>query len=396
MFDPNDLIAQIDREAIARDTFDFVRLNSETGKESLGSEFFAELLRREGLMPVLDPVEPGRPNVYARREGVERDSPRALMLNGHVDTIPIGDSDPPALDGEWIVGRGAEDMKGGLVAMAHAASAVNKMGLPLAGNLTLTAVVGHETPVGKKEGANRVIELVRAGELRAGAIIIVEGPKDIWAASSGFVNFTLTVTSPRGRIHNLYVPYDENPARWLGEALRIFETWESEFKSLPPHSLTGREQLNVGILEAGDYMNRLPTPASVVGTHRWPPGTEWSDVRDRYESLCSDLANRSGLDVNVSFAGNRDPFETDRGDPAIQALESGSRQILGRNAPVIGMPLVGDANLFANEIPVPTVYFGPGHRTAHSDHERILIDDLVDAARIYALTAVEYCGLSVK
>ncbi len=294
-------------------------------------------------MPVLDPVEPGRPNVYARREGVEPDSPRALMLNGHVDTIPIGDSDPPALDGEWIVGRGAEDMKGGLVAMAHAASAVNKMGLPLAGNLTLTAVVGHETPVGKKEGANRVIELVRAGELRAGAIIIVEGLKDIWAASSGFVNFTLTVTSPRGRIHNLYVPYDENPARWLGEALRIFETWESEFKSLPPHSLTGREQLNVGILEAGDYMNRLPTPASVVGTHRWPPGTEWSDVRDRYESLCSDLANRSGRpcdtgpriwkpsDTGTQRSGNRNAARRRR--KSVRQRDPGSDRLLWPGPP---------------------------------------------------------------
>ena len=58
------------------------------------------------------------------------------------------------------------------------------------------------------------------------------------------------------------------------------------------------------------------------------------------------------------------------------------------------MQLVGDASLFANEIPVPAVYFGPGHSTAHSDHERIRIDDLVDAARVHALAAVEYCGLA--
>jgi hypothetical protein len=37
-----------------------------------------------------------------------------LLLNGHTDTIPIGASQTPSLDGDWIIGRGAEDMKGGL------------------------------------------------------------------------------------------------------------------------------------------------------------------------------------------------------------------------------------------------------------------------------------------
>ena len=394
MFDPNDLIAQIDRDAIARDTLEFVRVKSETGTEGPGSEFFAELLKREGLEPVLDHFEPDRPNVYATLEGAEPDSGRALMLNGHVDTVPIGISDPPALDDQWVVGRGAEDMKGGLVAMAHAASAIQKMGLRLAGNLTLAAVVGHETPIGKKEGPDRIIQLMRAGQLCADAIIIAEGPKAIWAASAGCAGFTLTVTNPRGMVHNLYAPFDENPARWVGEALRTFETWEDEFRSATPSPLTGREQLNVGILQAGDYVNRLPTPASIIGTHRWQPGTAWAEVQDRYERLCAELADRSGLDVKVSFMGGRGPFETPASDPVIKALEAGSLQVLGRKAEVIGMQLVGDASLFANEIPVPSVYFGPGHSTAHSDHERIRIDDLVDAARVHALAAVGYCGLA--
>ena len=393
MFDPNDLIALIDREAVARDTLEFVRVESETGTEGPGSEFFAELLKREGLEPVLDHFEPERPNVYAKLEGVEPDDGRALMLNGHVDTVPIGVSEPPALDDEWVVGRGAEDMKGGLVAIAHAASAIKRSGLRLAGDLTLSGVVGHETPIGQKEGPDRIIQLMRDGELAADAIVIAEGPKAIWAASAGCTGFTLTVSNPRGMIHNLYAPYDENPARWIGEALRAFETWEDEFRSATPSPLTGREQVNVGILQAGDYVNRLPTPASVIGTHRWQPGTELAQVQARYEELCAELAGWAGLDVKVSFMGGRDPFETPAGDPVIKALEAGSRKVLGQEAEIIGMQLVGDASLFANEIPVPSAYFGPGHGTAHSDHERIRIDDLVDAARVYALAAVEYCGL---
>lgn len=394
VFDPNELIALIDRDAVARDTLEFVRVESETGTEGPGSEFFAELLKREGLEPVLDHFEPDRPNVYAQLEGAEPEAGRSLMLNGHVDTVPIGVSEPPALDDEWVVGRGAEDMKGGLVAIAHAVSAIKRSGLRLAGDLTISAVIGHETPIGQKEGPDRIIQHMRDGELAADAIVIAEGPKAIWAASAGCTGFTLTVNNPRGMIHNLYAPYDENPARWLGEALCAFETWEDEFRSATPSPLTGREQVNVGILQAGDYVNRLPTPASVIGTHRWQPGTDVADVQARYEELCAELTDRSGLEVTVSFMGGRDPFETPASDPVIKALEAGSRQVLGREAEIIGMQLVGDASLFANEIPVPSAYFGPGHGTAHSDNERIRIDDLVDAARVYALTAVEFCGLA--
>ena len=126
-------------------------MKSETGREGPGSVFLADLLRREGFEVTLDEVEPGRPNVYARVPGAG-DHGRSLLFNGHTDTIPIGKSWPPKRDGDWIVGRGAEDMKGGLVAMVHAASALRRAGVQLAGDLYLTGVIGHETPAGKKEG----------------------------------------------------------------------------------------------------------------------------------------------------------------------------------------------------------------------------------------------------
>jgi hypothetical protein len=50
----------------------------------------------------------------------------------------------------------------------------------------------------------------------------------------------------------------------------------------------------------------------------------------------------------------------------------------------IGMALVGDANLFANEAGVPTVYYGPAHETAHSDYERVSAQRLAHCAKVYA------------
>ena len=109
------VLRHIDAEAIARDTLDFVSVKSETGQEGEGSRFLADLLRREGFDVTVEDVEPGRPNVYARIKGRDRHTGQTLLFNGHTDTIPVGACQSPGRDGDFILGRGTEDMKGGLV-----------------------------------------------------------------------------------------------------------------------------------------------------------------------------------------------------------------------------------------------------------------------------------------
>lgn len=59
----------IDPELLARDTLEFVKVRSETGREGEGSRFLAALLERGGLGVTLDEVEPDRPNVCALAKG---------------------------------------------------------------------------------------------------------------------------------------------------------------------------------------------------------------------------------------------------------------------------------------------------------------------------------------
>lgn len=381
----------ISAEAIARDTLDFINVKSETGREREGSLFLAGLLRREGFDVSLEDADDGRPNVYTVVKGASGGP--SLLFNGHTDTIPIGQSDPPARDGDWIVGRGAEDMKGGLVAMVHAASALRRAGVALRGDLWLTGVIDHETPIGKKKGPAHLIRRLREGRIRADAIVIVEGPCAIWAASLGSTIFHVTIASDRGAIHTVKVPYAENPACWLGRLLGEFERLEGTFAGEAPHPLCGAERLNVGQIVAGDYCNRLPTPIRVTGTWRWKPGKRHSDVRAELERAASRLAQESGLRFDVAFEAQREPFETPREHAVVGALLSAGELAAGRQPSMIGMALVGDGNLYANEAGVPTVYYGPAHETAHSDHERVAISQLVHCAKVYATAAMQFCGV---
>jgi acetylornithine deacetylase/succinyl-diaminopimelate desuccinylase-like protein len=380
----------IDPEAIARDTLEFLRVRSETGTEGPGSEFLAALMRREGLDAELEEVERDRPNVTARMAGAS--DGRVLVFNGHTDTIPVGVSTPPGRDGDWVIGRGAEDMKGGLVAMVHAASALKRAAVEPPGDVYLTGVIGHEAPAGRKEGPKRLIRHLRDRTIPADAVIIVEGPCAIWSASLGSTIYHVTISSDRGPVHTIKVPFAQNPARWAGRLLERFAELEQEFESGPSHELCGRERLNVGIVSGGDYMNRLPTPVHVTGTWRWVPGKTRGDVERTLDRLCSELARDSGLDFEwrLDLASAREPFETPAGHPVVTTIQAAVEHLTGRPAERIGMGLVGDANLYSNDGGVPTVYYGPAHETAHSDHERVSISQLAHCAKVYALTMASF------
>jgi acetylornithine deacetylase/succinyl-diaminopimelate desuccinylase-like protein len=388
----NRILAQIDREALARDCLEFVGVRSETGAEGPGAAFLGDLMRRSGWDVSLDEVAPGRPNVTTLLPGQNLADGPSLLLNGHVDTIPIGQSWPPRRDEEWIWGRGAEDMKGGLVAMVHAARALERAGVRLRGNLWLSGVVGHETPVGKKEGPLRLIERIHEGQLRPDAILIVEGPCAIWRASLGSTIFTLTLDADRPPVHTLKVPYRQNPVRALRHVVEALDGLDEQLTQRPSHPLAGHDQINVGIVAAGDYPNRLPVQIQVTGTRRWGPPQTAAEVHAELAALGERVRRATGLACRVTLEGAREPFETPSDHPLVAALRQASECVAGQPAEEIGLPLVGDASLYVNELDVSAVYYGPAYETAHSDAERVSIDRLVHAAQVYALAILSYCG----
>ncbi|MEW5935826.1 MAG: hypothetical protein AB1816_19770, partial [Bacillota bacterium] len=61
------------------------------GNEEEAARYVAERLAREGMDVEVRVVSPGRANVVAWLGG--RSETPALMLNGHLDTVPLGEND---------------------------------------------------------------------------------------------------------------------------------------------------------------------------------------------------------------------------------------------------------------------------------------------------------------
>ena len=149
------------------------------GNEEPGQAVMAEAYRELGLQPVDVPMDAaelrahphaapfswdvtGKRNVVAGLGG--DGAGRSLIFNGHIDVVSsqpdrLWSTPPfrPTIDGDWMYGRGAGDMKSGLVAAVMAVAALRRVGVEPAGRLTLQSVVEEEC------GGNGALACVAAG-----------------------------------------------------------------------------------------------------------------------------------------------------------------------------------------------------------------------------------------
>jgi acetylornithine deacetylase/succinyl-diaminopimelate desuccinylase-like protein len=119
------------------------------GDAAAGAEFLAGLLREAGVEPTVERVGEKSANLWAVLEGAD---PRAVVLHHHIDADPVPNPErwrhPPfggEIDGPWIYGRGAFDMKSVAVAQLEAFRRLARSGKRLSRSVILLATAGEET-----------------------------------------------------------------------------------------------------------------------------------------------------------------------------------------------------------------------------------------------------------
>ncbi len=382
----------VDGDWIAQQAQTLVEIPSVTMQEAEICQTYASQLRGLGLTVDQRQVSSGRYNLYARLPGIGNGP--SLMLNGHLDTIPIGNCVSCRREGDRLYGRGATDMKGAMAAMLGALRALKATDISLAGDLWLTAIVGHEEPEAEKDGPLTLIEDHKSGRVGGDRILIGEGWNELWVMSMGSMVFTIQLTSPRGGTHTTYVPFAENPIRFVGDLIQRITAYQAELNAGTAHPLAGAERIDLGMAQAGDYFNRTPVHCRLTGTRRWGPGVNADDVLAELRALAAPFAEAGQLDLSVNMTHEREPFETPSDDAAVRAAAQAHRFVHGSQVAISGKRIVGDANLYVNLGGVPAFYYGPSNDTAHADGEWVSLTRLKQAAQVYALTAVGYCGLA--
>lgn len=115
-----------------------------------------------GFSPVLGPYEDAVNVVGTHRSHSNKG--RSLILNGHIDVVPEGpldmwDSPPyePRVADGWMYGRGAGDMKAGLVSNLFALDALRCLGLAPAADVFYQSCRGRTAPAMAHWPASRAV-----------------------------------------------------------------------------------------------------------------------------------------------------------------------------------------------------------------------------------------------
>lgn len=331
-----------------------------------------------------------------------RETGRSLILNGHIDVVPEGPEaqwsrspwDAEVRDG-WMYGRGAGDMKAGLIANLFAFDALRRAGLAPTARVHLQSVVEEECT-----GNGSLAALLRGYE--ADAVIISEPEEDaLVRANVGVLWCTIRVSGEPTHPREMANGFNAIDAAYeVIEALRGLEQeWNAEqsqhryFEDLE-HPIN----FNIGGIRGGDWPSSVPAWCELRLRVALYPGMAAADAHAAVEqcvrAAASGAEDRRPFDVEVTPDGfYAEGYVLEPGSDAEAVLERTHRAAFGRELTSFTTPGYLDGRVFVNYGNTPTLVYGPVSENIHGFDERVSIESIRRCTQSMALFIAEWCGV---
>lgn len=411
------LLDAVDPDELIQLAADLVRINSvwdpKAGtSEQLVAERVAEWAEKEGFPVSFEEVSPGRPNVVIRwRCGTGN---RTLMFEGHTDVVTHGDPSDWKYDpfgaqivGRRMYGRGSNDTKGNLAAMLIAMKALKRSGITLSGSIVGGVLCDEEDQM---LGVRHFIESGYADPVTAAVIC---EPQDgmICISQKGAIRARYRII---GRMSHGAMPLSGLNTAWavarLVEGLHRIES--GAVKAFGRDPLLGWPSFTPTVIRApasgAPQLNVMPGKAEILVDVRTVTGQSHDDVRKEmielgrwveneasrhYESYDASLNLKRSreIKVEVAFLTDRLCTYTDGKEPIVKCAAWAVREIWKKEPVFGGVPGATDGTFLWSRKGIPIVTMGAGDREIpHQVDEWVDLDQLIDTAKIYVLTALRY------
>jgi putative selenium metabolism hydrolase len=384
-------------EALAKFLQDLVRIPSLSTHEEAVALRLADEMRNAGF----DEVWTDRIGNVIGRIGAGR-GPK-LLFDGHMDTVDVGDParwavppyDAVIRDGV-LYGRGACDMKGGLAAMVYAAKALLNSNIELKGDLYVAGVVQEEPFEG---GAARV--LIEEEGLRPDFVVLGE-PSNLQIKIGHRGRMEIKVEVHGQAAHASSPELGDNA---IHNAARLIFGMELLAPRLASDPFLGQGTIAVTQIESeAASRNAIPDCCTFYVDRRLTLG----ETERKALAEVQNIVSTEEVDAQVQITEYRATSYTGydcrarasfpawvmpEDSPLVQATVRSVRDTLGYRPRIGRWGFSTDGAYTAGVANIPTVGFGPGEeRYAHTQDEQIRLNDVVDAARVYARLAVELVG----
>ncbi|MBI2363378.1 MAG: M20/M25/M40 family metallo-hydrolase [Deltaproteobacteria bacterium] len=314
-----------------------------------------------------------------------------FLLMGYAMTFPAASMKEPfsgarvdgrafGVAGQCALGRGACEQKGALAAMIYAAGIVARAQLALRAPLILAVSLAGET--GRHDAAKFMLE---NDEISARSAIIGLGTSNqICLGNKGRIDIEIAV---RGKSAHSSMPWKGVNA--VDGFRRVMERLDRVPLGTGRHGL-GNATLTVTQVRSGpDISHTIPDFCHVVLDRRLLPG---EDPDAAFRDIQDALKEVAGFTVEATRGAVMYPSEVAKGSALAVTAAAASRELTNRDAEFFYSPAALDAG-FLNRNGIETIMFGPGDlRFAHTDQEAVALEEVRDAAKIYAATALQIIG----
>ena len=357
-----------------------VRIPSLSGEETSLQRFVEAYLSEHEIKIKRQHVTSSRYNIIAHN-GIR--SRPGVLLNTHVDTVPNcgAANSVPRRRGNVIYGRGACDAKGSIAAMLLAFIAIRQLFESEHVPLELCFTVGEES---SGDGSHRFVR-----DSRNHVWAIVGEPTDLRIVNchAGFVELLLTASSIRS---HAFDPAGEQAITAVAELMLEIKRQARRQGEKPVHTF-------VHWIEGGDrspFWSVRPSCKASLVVNAYSKAEVASIIRLARKSCATVARKNKGVKIGVQIEGSDDGLQTPRNSPVVGFL-SNSLRAIGRDSRIAALPSWTDgARLFAAGI--PTVVFGPGSlKDAHTDGEKVNIEDVRDASIAIAGAVLAWHGQTV-
>jgi acetylornithine deacetylase len=324
----------------------------------------------------------------------------ALVFCGHTDVVPPGDltlwnGDPfvPRIVDGAIHGRGACDMKGGVIAALAAMAAIRTAGVQLVRPVALHGVVGEE------DGGLGAWATIRRGNLGDLCVIPEPTARAVVTANAGALTFRLEVAgrAAHAAMRDQGVSAVEAFAD-VHAGLRRFEAERQRGADRRFGETRYPYGLSIGRVEAGDWASSVPDRLVADGRYGVRLGEPVEQARAALEARLADIcAGHPWLAdhpvrltwIGGAFASGQLPA----GHPLLPTVRTAVADAGGGVPREMAIAAGSDLRQYA-AAGVPTLHYGPGDlNLAHGPMERVPIDEVVTAARAFALLTLRSCGV---
>ena len=361
----------------------------------------AKIRDHPGYSPSIIPYE-GRLNVVGSHQPVGPVRGKSLILNGHIDVVPVGAerlwTTPPFSPrnvGDKLYGRGAADMKAGIVAYTLAFRALQRLGYEPAAAVTLQSVVEEECT------GNGALACLVEG-YTADAAIIPEPGEGIMTAQMGVMWLTIDVYGVP--VHAAYAHTGVAAiafANHLVDALRELEAvWN---RPANRHAcFAGHEHpinFNLGRISGGEWTSSVPTHCRVDLRLGFYPGRSPAEIRQQVEDHLRAAhqahPQHHSVQYEISYQGfQAEGCVVDTSQPVIVQLMQCHHDIAGAQPPLFASTATTDVRFFHLYGQIPSTCYGPEGADIHGIDEWVSISSLQRVTAVLALFMARWCGLN--